>query len=155
MYIEGFYISWCIMEVRKINSISNIKPAVKQHQLNSVSAVSFKAKPPTGSNASKKFWLYLRKLADAMKDITEIKNALIAAIGTGVIAPLIILVSPGKGDKEDKDKKFIQAIRQPISGGLQIGFQVPATILIDREIDKLAYEKKTKFFKDFLLNCNL
>ena len=136
------------MEVRKINSISNIKPAVKQQKLNSVSAVSFKAKPPTGSNMSKKFWLYLRKLADEMKDITEIKNALIAAIGTGVIAPLIILVSPGEGDKEDKDKKFIQAIRQPISGGLQIGFQVPATILIDREIDKLAYEKKIKFFKD-------
>ena len=136
------------MEVRKINSISNIKPAVKQHQLSYSEAVSFKAKPPTGSNMSKKFWLYLRKLADEMKDITEIKNALIAAIGTGVIAPLIILVSPGKGDKEDKDKKFIQAIRQPISGGLQIGFQVPATILIDREIDKLAYEKKIKFFKD-------
>jgi hypothetical protein len=74
-------------------------------------------------------------MSEKMKDITEVKNALIAAIGTGIIAPAIILVSPGKGDKEDKDKKFIQALRQPLSAGLQLAFQVPVTNRINKYID--------------------
>ena len=107
--------------------------------------ISFKG---SSGEAGKKFWFYLRRLGDQMKDITEIKNALIAAIGTGIIAPAIILVSPGKGDKEDKRKKATQAIRQPLSAGLQLGFQVPATILINMGIDYLNYEEKIKLFRD-------
>ncbi len=107
--------------------------------------ISFKG---SSGEAGKKIWFYLRRLGDQMKDITEIKNALIAAIGTGIIAPAIILVSPGKGDKEDKRKKATQAIRQPLSAGLQLGFQVPATILINMGIDYLNYEEKIKLFRD-------
>ena len=140
------------MEVGKVNSINITSPAFKRNYADRRNEVSFKAAPSAGSSGSgKKFWFMLRRLADQMKDITEIKNAFIAAIGTGVFAPTVILVSPGKGDEEDKNKKFIQAIRQPISAGLSLGFQVPATIFINREIDKLAYEKKAKFFKDSII----
>jgi len=139
------------MEIRNINSVDSVKATVPQRSLNYTGAVAFKAKPTPGSDISKKFWFYLRRMANGMKDITEVKNAFIAAIGTGIIAPAVILVSPGKGDKDDKDKKFVQAIRQPISACLQLGFQVPATILIGRGIDNLAYEKHTKFFKDSVI----
>ena len=98
--------------------------------------------------AAKYGWYSLRSLSKGMSEITEITNALIAAIGTGIIAPFIILVSPGKGDKEDKDKKFFQAIRQPLSALLALSFQVPATKAINKGIDKLAYEKHTEFFRD-------
>ena len=140
------------MEVGKVNSINTLKPAFKRSYVDKRSEVSFKAVPSgTSSNHSKKFWFMVRRLADEMKDITEVKNAFIAAIGTGIIAPAIILVSPGKGDEEDKNKKFIQAIRQPISAALALGFQVPATVLINQEIDKLGYEKKIKLFKDSVI----
>ena len=143
---------WCMMEVRKVNSINTINPAFKRNTAEKPREVTFKAAPSGGpSKHSKKFWFMLRRLSDEMKDSTEVKNALIAAIGTGIIAPTIILVSPGKGDEEDKNKKFIQAIRQPISAGLALGFQVPATILINKEIDKLAYKKKAKFFRDSVI----
>ncbi len=95
---------------------------------------------------SKHGWYWLKRLSAGMKDASEITNALIAAIGTGIIAPLIILVSPGKGDKEDKDKKFFQAIRQPLSAGLALAFQVPMTIFINKTINNLAYKKG--WFKD-------
>ena len=137
------------MEVRKVNSVSNAKPTFKYHSIVRKEGLSFKAGAPAGaSNASKKFWFMLRRLGNQMKDITEIENALIAAFGTGILATLIILVSPGKGDKADKDKKFLQALRQPLSAGLQLGFQVPATILINKGIDYLGYEKKIKMFRD-------
>ena len=123
--------------VKRINNVSNMSVPS--------SNISFKG---GSGEAAKKFWFKLRRLGDQMKDITEIKNALIAAIGTGIIAPATILVSPGKGDKQDKDKKFLQALRQPLSAGLQLGFQVPATILINKGIDYLGYEKKIKIFRD-------
>ncbi len=100
------------------------------------------------SCASKRAWLGLRKLSNFMKDASEMTNAGIAAIGTGIIAPLIILVSPGKGDKEDKDKKFFQAIRQPLSAILALSFQVPATMFVNHKINQMAYEKKLPFFQD-------
>ena len=103
------------MEVGKINSINTNKSALRQTNPCTSKCVAFKAAPPAPSysNNSKKFWLILRQLANEMKDITEIKNAVIAAIGTGIIAPAIILVSPGKGDEEDKNKKFIQTAAVP------------------------------------------
>ncbi|MBR6099031.1 hypothetical protein IKP85_04720 [bacterium] len=101
-----------------------------------------------GTNISKKGCFYLRNLSDYMKDVSEITNAFIAAIGTGIIAPAIILVSPGKGDKEDQDKKFFQAIRQPLSAGLALAFQLPMTMFITRAIDHVAYENKWKMFRD-------
>lgn len=139
------------MEVGKINSINSVNPAFRNVSVSAPKyhGVSFKASPVGGgNNMGKQFWLMLRRLGNEMKSITEIKNAVIAAIGTGVIAPAIILVSPGKGDKEDKDKKFLQALRQPLSATLQLFFQVPTTMGINRGIDKLAYDKKVKFFKD-------
>ena len=101
-----------------------------------------------GGNVSKKCWLHLRRLSNYMKDVSEFTNATIAAIGTGIIAPLVIMVSPGKGDKKDKDKKFFQAIRQPLSAGLALAFQVPATFAVNAYINKLAYKDKIKFFND-------
>ena len=143
---------WCMMEVRKVNSFNTINPAFKRDYADRRNEIAFKAVPSGGaSGKGKKAWFMLRRLADEMKDITEVKNAVIAAIGTGIIAPAIILVSPGKGDEEDKNKKFIQAIRQPISAALALGFQVPATVFINHEIDKLGYEKKMKFFKDSVI----
>ena len=110
----------CIMEVGRINSINNAA-ASNRNPIKSSGYVSFKA-APSSSNFGKKGWLWLRHMSEKMKDITEVKNAFIAAIGTGIIAPAIILVSPGKGDKEDKDKKFLQALRQPLSALLQLLF---------------------------------
>ena len=103
------------------------------------------------SSISKRGWFFLRNLSDYMKDASEITNAIIAAIGTGIIAPAIILVSPGKGDKEDKDKKFFQAIRQPLSAGLALAFQLPMTKFITRGIDSRAYKYKWNMFNDEVL----
>ena len=100
--------------------------------------VSFKG---ASSDFAKKFWFNLRRLGNQMKDNTEMQNALIAAIGTGIIAPATILVSPGKGDEQDKKKKFTQALRQPISALFALGFQVPATMLITIEMDKLVFDE--------------
>lgn len=143
---------WCIMKVEKLNSTNswqnaeNRKRVVTNHYpVTSSGSVSFKGDT---SKLGKHFWRYLRQLGKSMNEITEIKNALIAAIGTGVIAPAVILVSPGKGDEDDKNKKKLQALRQPISALLQFGFQVPATVWITRKIDSLSYEKKIKLFKD-------
>ena len=115
---------------------------------NSKSNVSFQG---GGSEFSKRGWFALKQLSNKMKDASEITNAFIAAIGTGIIAPMIILVSPGKGDKEDNDKKFFQAIRQPLSAGLALAFQLPATMAVNKFINNLAYEKKIKLFKDDIL----
>lgn len=107
--------------------------------------VSFKG---SSGDFAKKFWFQLRRLGNQMKDNTETQNAVIAAIGTGIIAPAIILVSPGKGDEQDKKKKFTQAIRQPISALFALGFQLPATMIITKKMDELVFEKHTKAFKD-------
>ena len=105
---------------KNIKSVNNPPTANSLNQNN----ISF------GKAPSENFWLNLKRFAVTMSDISEITTACIAAIGTGIIAPLVIMVSPGKGDKEDKDKKFFQAIRQPLSAGLALAFQVPATYLI-------------------------
>lgn len=148
---------WCIMKVEKVNSLNNWQKADPKNKsvtnyctASRGASVAFQGGPrgllPAG--ASKRIKLVLRNLANAMSEITEAKNAYIAAIGTGIIAPAIILVSPGKGDKEDKDKKFLQALRQPLSAGLALSFQLPVTYGINKSIDWLGYEKKIKLFKD-------
>lgn len=117
-------------------------------------SVSFK-----GGNisASKRFWLFFRKLSDYMKEPSEMTNAQIAAIGTGGIAPFAIMCSPSKKTKTEEDKKaarekkFFQAVRQPVSALLAFGFQVPTTIGIAAGLNHLAYEKKLKFFDDEIL----
>lgn len=115
--------------------------------------VSFKGK----SDTAKRGWLLFRKLSNYMKESSEMTNALIASIGTGVIAPVAIMCSPSKksndsSDKQaDKDKKFFQAMRQPISAALQFGFQIPTTILIAKGLNNMAYEKHLKLFDDEIL----
>ena len=133
------------MEVGKVNSISCSKVASKRASSPHRNYVSFKAKAP--SDVTKRGWFYLRRMGDKMKDITEVKNAWIAAVGTGIIAPAVIMVSPGKGDKKDKDKKFLQALRQPISAFLALGFQLPTTMMLDKFLDGQAYDASKKFHK--------
>ncbi|MBQ8168648.1 hypothetical protein IJZ97_04440 [bacterium] len=148
------------MEVGKIqqhlasNSRSSA-PLKRQKATNFVKSTAANSVSFQGASGqlSKKSWLFLRNLSESMRNVSEITNAVIAAIGTGIIAPAIILVSPGKGDKEDKDKKFLQAIRQPLSALLALFFQVPATMGINKLINHFAYEKKAKFFDDKTLGA--
>ncbi|MCQ2754465.1 MAG: hypothetical protein MJ231_05390 [bacterium] len=108
--------------------------------------VSFKGKG--FKKISDAFWHGYKKLSNYMKSPSEVVNASVDAFGTGVIATAVIPISPGKGDKEDKEKKFFQAIRQPISAILKFAFQVPMTFLVWVGVDKLAYGRKIKMFKD-------
>ena len=121
---------------------------------NSTDSVSFKG---NGIPLSKRFWLNFRKLSDYMKEPNEMTNAAIAAIGTGAIAPIAIMCSPKKETDNEKDekaameKKFFQAVRQPVSALLAFGFQVPTTIGIAKAFNHYAYEKQAKFFNDEVL----
>lgn len=119
------------------------------------SGVSFKS--GSGSNMTKRMWLLFRNLSDYMKEPSEMTNALIAMIGTGAIAPFAIMCSPKKkcndekDAKADKDKKFFQAIRQPVSAFLAFAFQVPTTIGIAKGLNYLAYRKQIPLFDDEVL----
>ena len=116
-------------------------------------AVSFKGV----GNISKRFWFVLRQLSNYMKEPSEMTNALIAAIGTGAIAPFAIMCSPAKktdntqDKKVEREKKAFQALRQPVSAALAFGFQVPTTVGIAAMFNKLAYEKHSKVFNDEIL----
>ena len=131
---------------------NNIVSTAKGYAYNrSRKAVSF----GMNTNVPKYFWLYLKKLSKYMKEPSEMTNALIAMIGTGLIAPFAIMCSPKKkgnqsaGDaKTDKEKKFFQALRQPVSALLQFGFQVPTTVLIAMGLNHMAYKQHRKFFND-------
>ena len=118
---------------------------------NSPKAVSF------GSHLSlsKKMLLKFRNLSEYMQEASEMTNALIAMIGTGVIAPFAIMCSPNKkcnkspeDKKVDREKKFFQAIRQPISAFLAFAFQVPTTVGVAMGFNHLAYKKHLKIFDD-------
>lgn len=124
------------------NANHNIAGKAHATQFTPSNQVSFQG------NLSKHCWLKLKNLSKSMTEITEFSNAAIAAIGTGIIAPLIILCSPGKGDQEDKDKKFFQAIRQPLSAFLALGFQVPATYAVNSTINNLAYKTDSKLMQN-------
>ena len=107
------------------------------------------------STLSKRAWFMFRKLSDYMKSPSEMTNAEIAFIGTGGIAPFAIMCSPRKKDviteedkKKDREKKWFQAMRQPVSALLAFGFQVPTTIGIAMGFNHLAYNKQLKFFND-------
>ena len=116
-------------------------------------SVSFKGKADVVARAKNMFV----KLSNYMKEPSEMTNALIAAIGTGAIAPFAIMCSPSKkaDTPEEKqaarEKKKFQAIRQPVSALLAFGFQVPTTIGIAKVLNKLAYEKHIKLFDDEVL----
>lgn len=116
-------------------------------------SISFKG----ASDSTKKMWLMFRKLSDYMKQPSEMTNALIAMIGTGAIAPFAIMCSPKKKDvceqdeKKEREKKFFQALRQPVSAFLAFAFQVPTTIGIAMGLNHLAYKKHLKLFDDEIL----
>ena len=116
-------------------------------------AVSFKG----ASNLTKHCWLYFRKLSEYMKEPSEMTNALIAMIGTGIIAPFAIMCSPKKkckhaqDKKVEREKKMFQALRQPVSAFLAFAFQVPTTVGIAMGLNHLAYKKHLKPFDDELL----
>lgn len=114
-------------------------------------SVSFKKK------GGKRFWLIFRQLSDYMKEPSEMTNAIVAAVGTGGIAPIAIMCSPGKkttnaeDKKKERGKKAFQAARQPVSAALAFGFQVPTTIGIAKGLNTLAYEQHKPFFNDEVL----
>ena len=114
-------------------------------------SVSFKGKP---GGFGKRFWFLFRRLSNYMKEPSEMTNALIAAIGTGAIAPFAIMCSPAKktdnaqDKKAEREKKAFQALRQPVSAALAFGFQVPTTIGIAALFNHGAYEKHWKIFRD-------
>lgn len=66
----------------------------------------------------------------------EINTILITALGTGIIAPLVLAINPIA--KEDKKTKQYTALRQPLSAGLaiitQVGINAPIPKLIDRQL---------------------
>lgn len=101
---------------------------------------------------TKRGWLGFRKLSAFMKDASEMTNAFIAAIGTAIIAPIAIMSSPSKEKdlppEKQKEKKKFQALRQPVSALLALGFQVPTTIGIKRLFNKWAYVDDKAFFRD-------
>ena len=132
------------------NSVSNNTTVDRRGKSNS--QISFGV---GNGNLSKYTKLYLRQLSHYMKEPSEMINAEIQAIGTGIIAPIAIMCSEIKKNalspKEEQNKKKFQALRQPVSALLAFGFQIPTTIGIAKTINYLAYEKQIDFFKDEVL----
>lgn len=64
----------------------------------------------------------------------EIKTILFTALGTGIIAPIVLTINPIA--KEDEKTKKYTALRQPLSAGLavitQVGINTPIPKMIDR-----------------------
>ncbi|MDD3012737.1 MAG: hypothetical protein PHC34_03435 [Candidatus Gastranaerophilales bacterium] len=70
----------------------------------------------------------------------EKTSIIINAIGTGLLAPLVIANNPLS--KEDKDVKTYSALRQPISAVIAIITQLAVCMKADKIIDRLAYNNK-------------
>ena len=135
----------------KVTGISHNNASHVRVEQNVGDTVSF-----TGlGNVAKRGWLGFRKLSAYMKDSSEMTNAFIAAIGTAIIAPIAIMSSPSKeknlSPEEQKEKKKFQALRQPVSALLALGFQVPTTIGIKKLFNKWAYVDHKKLFDDEVL----
>ena len=153
------------MEVSSIkNSLRNhLHYNIKGNVNNSVSKIyRISQNNKAGQNVSfgsKQLLFNLRKLSNYMKEPSEVINAGINMIGTGLIAPFAIMCSPKKpcsnpspsNEKEDREKKFFQAIRQPVSAVLAFGFQMPTTIGIYKGLNYLAYKKHWEPFNDDVL----
>ena len=100
--------------------------------------------------------LVFKNLSNCMANISEITNSVIIAIGTGLIAPFAIMCSPKKpcsnskpvDEKKDKEKKFFQAVRQPISAGLAFAFSMVTIFLINKILDYGSYKAQWKLLKD-------
>lgn len=64
----------------------------------------------------------------------EIKTIVFTALGTGIIAPIVLTINPIA--KEDEKTKKYTALRQPLSAGLaiitQVGINTPIPKIIDR-----------------------
>ncbi len=71
-------------------------------------------------------------------------NIIITAIGTGLVAPLMIAKNPFT--KDDKDSKYYMAIRQPISAVLAVVAQLGVCLQVGKYIDKLAQNGELKNF---------
>ena len=157
------------MQVQKLNNsvYSNQNGAVNSKSEHSINANSYGASQPSvqadtvafkgGADFAKRAKNVFVKLSNYMKEPSEMTNALIAAIGTGAIAPFAIMCSPSKNANtpeekhQAREKKKFQAIRQPVSALLAFGFQFPTTIGIAKGLNKLAYEKHIKLFDDEVL----
>lgn len=70
----------------------------------------------------------------------EKSSIIINAIGTGILAPIVIAKNPLS--KEDNNTKKYSAWRQPISAVLAIVTQLAVNMKAEKIIDKLAYENK-------------
>jgi hypothetical protein len=80
-------------------------------------------------------------------------NIALTAIGTGLVAPLMIAKNPLAKDK-DKDSKYYMAIRQPISAILAVVAQLGICKQSNKYIDKLARSGQLKKYDlSIFKNC--
>ena len=132
------------------NSVDVIRNFDSSGYIQTKNVVAFKGHADLG----KRFYLHFRKLSNYMKNPSEMTNAIIVMIGTGIIAPFAIMCSPkkkchkGQSEKTEREKKFFQALRQPVSAFLAFAFQVPTTVGIARLFDYMAFKKHLELFKD-------
>ncbi len=112
------------------------------------------------NNFNKRFWHIFKKMSDYFKESDEIVSQIIQFIGTAAIAPFAILVSPSRGEakklpeKEQKEKKLFQALRQPVSAVLAISFMYPFTTATKKIMNYLAFEKRSKLFNNVEIESN-
>jgi len=160
---DGHRISWESVELHTVKRQGSVLRQM-QNSPGVTSAVHSSPVAFKGNlNITKHFWRYFRNLSDYMKEASEMTNAVIAMIGTGIIAPFAIMCSPKKkcnqtqnvntenAQKIDKEKKFFQAIRQPVSAVLAFGFQVPTTLGIEKLLNMAAYKWHAPIFADEVL----
>ncbi len=72
-------------------------------------------------------------------------NIIITALGTGIVAPLMIAKNPLAKDN-DKESKYYMALRQPISAILAVVAQLGTCIGIGRYIQNMAQNGELKNF---------
>ena len=156
--------------------VNSIKSSVRKFQNNSLSftkklnnidcgektyRISTNKKTKNNISFGKIHFMYiLKSWSKYMEKPSEGVNTVINAIGTGLIAPFAIMCSPKKpcrnpkqdDDKKDRDKKFFQAVRQPVSAALAFALTMPTAILINKVFGDGAYKKHWGIFNDKYLN---